>query len=182
MEETSKCLLLAASLHTVVDIDCLIDQDDIEEMVNDPHITIVYDGDSMIPKDDLLNDIREALGDYEYDVFMTYLKDSYKFKISSLFYLDVFETDDSDWLVLRMKGGDELSGKLKVIHDYIVRKYRVKEDYPTYKPHVSLAKLKFGTGKRYLENKNLARLLEDSRVGFEDIVFSEELSEDKYDK
>lgn len=181
MDEDNKCILLAASLHTVVDVDCVMDEDDNPELIKDPHITIIYDKQSKIEKDEVLNDIHEALGDTEYNVFMTYLKDSYKFRVSSLFYLDVFSNDEHDFLVLRLKSDNELHGKLSIIYRYIMEKYGLVSDYDTYNPHVTLAKMKRGSAEKYISNRTLNRILNDSRVGFEDIVYSIDRG-DKYEK
>lgn len=181
MSENNKCILLAASLHTVVDVDCVVSEDENPELIKDPHITLIYDNQSIIDKDNIMNDIKEALGEIEYDVFMTYLKDSYKFKIPSLFYLDVFSNEEHDFLVMRLKTDNELYEKLNIIYRYIMEKYGLRSEFDSYKPHVTLLKMDLGCGEKYVTNRTLNRILNDSRIGFEDIVYSVDEG-DKYEK
>lgn len=186
--EDSVCLLLASSLHTPIDLDCIIDQNDLvkDGIISDSHITLIYDKSNALPKESILSDVEEALGTDEYKVFMDVLRDSYKFRVNHLFYLSVFNIDDSDVLVLRMKTDNELYSKLNIIYKYLMNKYDIKSDYDSYKPHLTLAYLSVGSGDKYLNHRILSNVIRDSKVGFEDLVFSKEIidedSNEKYDK
>ena len=172
--ENSVCLMLAASFHTAIDIDSIINQDDLngDGIIRDNHITILYDESGTYKKTDVLNDVRESLSS-EFEVFMEFMKDSYKFSINDVFYLDSFNNDDSSYLVLRLKEDNSLFSKLKSIHEYIVNKYGIYQSFTEFKPHMTIAELLPGRADKYLYNSILNKVLSNSKVGFEDLVFSE---------
>lgn len=185
MEEKNVCLMLAVSLHTAINLDSIIEIDDLndEGIIKDPHITIVYDKTNKLSKDLVLNDVFNALGESEYNIFMEVLKDSYKFKINDVFYLDSFKNNDSDYLILRLKTDNEMYSKLESIHKSLMSKYSIEDDYGDYKPHVTLAELVPGSVDKYLDNNILLKVLNDSKIGFEDLVISYSTdTPGKYDK
>jgi hypothetical protein len=174
--ENSVCLLLATSLHTAVDLDSIINPDEFNDsgLIKDHHITIVYDESNSMDKGSILDDVRVSLGS-EFDVFNTFMEDSYKFRVNDIMYLDTFNNDDSSYLVLKLKDNNELFNKLNTIHEYLMSKYNIKSDFSKYSPHVTLAELLPNEADKYLSNKTLNKVLNDSKIGFEDLVFSEEI-------
>lgn len=179
--DKSVCLYLAASLHTAVDLDSIIDTRELkgEGIIRDTHITIVYDPSMTLSRQSILSDVSESLGN-DFSVFDEFMKDSYKFKVNDVCYLDSFNGEDSSHLVLRLKEDNELHKMLSIIHSAIIDKYSIEETYPIYKPHVTLAELEIGSADKYLDNSVLLKVLEDSKIGFEDLVLSESIEDDKY--
>lgn len=182
MEEKSLCLMLAASLHTAIDLDAVISQDDLidDGIIRDSHITIVYDEDIKLSKDNILSDVEESLGD-RFPALNDVLKDSYKFKVTDVMDLEIFETDDKDVIVLRLKDNNQLFQALSDIHYHIIDKYSINTKWPEYKPHLTLAYVVKGEAHKYLTHPILLKVLNTAKVGFEDFVFSKEIG-DKYEK
>ena len=62
--ENSVCLMLAASLHTAVELDSIISQEDLKDdgVIRDSHITIVYDKTGTISRSSVLSDVKDSLG------------------------------------------------------------------------------------------------------------------------
>lgn len=180
----SKCLMLAMSLHTPVMLDSVIKTEHLSEdgVISDSHITIVYDGNDLMEKNSLLDDVKSSIGESEYNVFNEFIRDSYKFRVGEVTYLDVFSNDDKSYLVLRLKEDNEMFSKLKAMHDYIVNKYGIHEDFPEFKPHITLASCQPGIASEYLDNKILNAVLNDSKLGFEDLVYSVDNEKGGYDK
>lgn len=183
MEEKSLCLMLAASLHTAIDLDAVISQDDLidDGVIKDSHITIVYDKESKMSKDNILSDVEESLGD-RFPALNELLKDSYKFKVNDVMYLEVFYTDDKDVIVLRLKDNNQLFQALSDVHYHMLNKYSITTDYPEYKPHLTLAYVAKGEADKYLTNPILMKVLDTAKVGFEDFVFSKKIEDGKYEK
>lgn len=180
--ENSVCLMLAASLHTAVELDSIISQDDLKDdgVIRDSHITIVYDKTGTISRSSVLSDVKDSLRN-EFEVFDEFMKDSHKFKVNDVMYLDTFNNEDSSYIVLRLRES-ELFRKLKTIHDSLIVKYNIPTDFPEFKPHITLAEVNPGEADKYMYNNILLRVLNDSKVGFEDLVFSEPGRNEKYDK
>lgn len=63
--------------------------------------------------------------------------------------LSLFETDDYD--VLKF---DIISNDLKKLNKYLRDNFNYQNDYPNYKPHLTIAYLVKGTGKNYLKLAN----------------------------
>lgn len=182
--ENSVCLMLAASLHTPISLDSVFDELDLQNdgIKNDYHITIAYDESGRMTRDSILGDVRTALGSDKFYIFDEFMKDSYKFKVNDVMYLDVFSHNDNDFVVLRLRDGNSLYSNLQVINEYLRTKYEIDSEFSEYKPHLTLAKLKKSEGSKYLNSTVLNKVLNDSKVGFEDIVYSEEVAENKYSK
>lgn len=181
----SKCLMLATSLYTPVDIGCVIDSYDLKDdgIIKDTHITLVYDSNgesSLDTKNSIMLDVSDALGE-EFEVFMSVLEDSYKFKVLDVFEIGSFNNEDSSYLVLKLKPG-QMYDDLESIHQYIMNKYNIHSDFPEFHPHLTLAKLQPGEADKYINNEVLRAILADSKSGFEDLVMSTEVEENKYHK
>lgn len=180
----NSCLMLAVNLSTPIDLNSVIREDDLkgDGIIQDSHITIIYGKEMRIPVDEVLPSISESLGNEEYLVFSEVLKDSYKFKVLNLFELDVFERDEYDYLILRLKTGNEVYYKLSQINKGLESKWNITSDFPTYNPHITLAELIPGSGRKYLSNNILLKVLGDSKVGLEDLVMSYGDDEGPFDK
>lgn len=170
----NSCIMLAVSLNTPIDLNSVIKEDDLkgDGIIQDSHITIIYGKEMRIPVDEVLPTVSESLGENEYSVFTEVLKDSFKFKVLNLFDLDVFEKDDYDYLILKLKKGNEIHDKLSKINNGLESKWNITSDFPEYNPHITLAELIPGSGRKYLSNNILLNVLGDSKVGLEDLVMS----------
>ena len=103
----SSCLMLMMTLYTAVDLDFVISESDLAKdgIETDHHITIFYANDIIVPKNNLLEDAKDILGeDTGYQELTDYLKDPDKvWPLYDIFGLDKFENQDFDVLVMRMK-------------------------------------------------------------------------------
>ena len=72
----SSCLMLMTSLYTAVDLDYVIDEGDLADdgIEEDNHITIFYANDLLLPKENMLSDMKEFLGSLDYENLQGFLK------------------------------------------------------------------------------------------------------------
>jgi 2'-5' RNA ligase len=86
--------------------------------------------------------------------------------------IEIFEQDDYDVLVARCK-----SKALNKLHDKLSKDLKIEDDYPEYKPHITIAYFKKGRAKKYksMAFKALTYYLLD--FDFDKVVF-----EDRNDK
>lgn len=172
--ELNSCLMLAVNLMTPVDLAYVFDAPDLKDtgIELDSHITLLYAQEKELPRKNIPQDIRDILGDQEYNDFLdVYCKNTIFHKALDIFDLGSFE-NDSDYIILKLKKNFDLFGKLSLINKGLRVQYSVSSDFDNYTPHVSLAELNPGTAKKYLESENLKTILEDSYINFEDIILS----------
>ena len=126
----------------------LIKKDDLAKdgMEEEPHVTIFYGLHEEVTTDD----VREAL-------------DGLSIGQIRLSGISIFENEDAD--VLKMDVVD--SPGLVAMHDMIKGALPNSETYPDYEPHVTIAYLKSGMGKKYVTNKSL-----NYPMSVKDIVYS----------
>ena len=170
--ELNSCLMLAVNLMTPVDLAYIFDSPDLKDtgIELDSHITILYAQGKELPRQNILQDIKDILNDYD-DFLEVYCKNTVFYKALDIFDLGSFE-NDSDYIVLKLKKNFDLFGKLSLINKGLRIQYDVSSDFDTYTPHVSLAELEPGTAKKYLESENLKTVLENSYINFEDLILS----------
>lgn len=112
-------------------IKSIINPDDLAEdgFELDTHITIVAKVPSNIVPNDLFN-----------------LTKQFNISTIKLGKVSLFENEDND--VLKFDVNDN---RLTELHDLIHSKFNFDEDYPTYNAHCTIAYIKKGLGKKYVE-------------------------------
>lgn len=172
--EINSCLMLAVNLITPVDMAYIFDKADLKDtgIELDSHITLLYAQSKILPWKNIISDIKDILGDLEYDKFLeNYCKNQVSHKVLDIFDLESFE-NDSDYIVLKLKKNFELFGTLSLINKGLRVQYDVQSDFNQYTPHVSLAELEKGMASKYLRDEKLLSVLEDTYINFEDLILS----------
>ena len=172
MNTLNSCLMWAINLDTPVDLGCVFDSSDLKDtgVELDSHITLLYAQGEEIPKDNLISEIHEILGDEDFEWFTGLCKNDTFYETLDLFELGTFE-NDSDYVVLKMKQSEVLN-KLRLINKGLSVRYGVTSKFDNYVPHLTLAELQPGTAKKYIESQTLQGVLKDSAINFEDILIS----------
>ena len=188
MEDSNKgwpsCIMLAVNLISPVSLSSVFDSGDLKDsgFEFDSHITILYSHD-YLDKDYVMSDIQDIqeLKDREFNIntFLESQRKSDPKPVTDLFGLSNF-SNDSDYIILRLKPGSGIYDVLSIINSALSKKYGVESDFGTYKPHLTLAELKKGTSEKYLNSETLKAILRDSLVKFEDIIFSYDLDDKNY--
>lgn len=170
--ELNSCFMLAVNLMTPVDLAYVFDSDDLKDtgIELDSHITILYAQGKEIPRQNIISDIKDILNNYD-EFIDNYCKNTVFYKALDIFDLGSFE-NDSDYIVLKLKKEFDLFGKLSLINKGLKVQYNVSSDFDQYNPHVSLAELKPGEAKKYIDSEKLKTVLEDTYVNFEDLIIS----------
>lgn len=169
----NSCLMLAINLNTPVNLACLFDSSDLKDtgIEVESHITILYAQGKEIPDDELLQDIKDILGESDYTWLKNMIEGDESYQVLDSFELDLFQ-NDSDYLILKLKKGTELYRLLRLVNKSLALKYGVKSEFNEYIPHLSLAELKPGTGKKYLNSATIREVLGDSIYELEDLFIS----------
>lgn len=173
MEDNNSCLMMNCSLYLPVSLSSIFDKGDLKDtgIENEPHITLLYAQGKEIPRMEVLGNIETILGDEDWDKFIEFIKEENTEKVNKFFELGSFE-NDSDYIVLKLNPTGQIHKTLSLINKSLSVKYDVKSSYSTYTPHITLAELQPGTARKYMENKTLRSVLENSYVSFEDLVLS----------
>lgn len=171
--DTNSCLMLAVNLNTPVDLGCIFDSEDLKDtgIELDSHITLLYAQGKKIEKDNLLDNIKNILGEANYSVLEDFCKKENTFDALDIFELDCFE-NDSDYIILKLKKNFKLFTQLELLNKGLKSMYDVSSEFSQYTPHITLAELEPGKAKKYLESEKLKLVLEDSYVDFEDLLVS----------
>ena len=169
----NSCLLWGVGLYTPVDLGSVFNEDDLYDtgLELDSHITVLYSSNKILPKNTILEDIKLILGDEKYEEFISYCKNERFREVSDLLELSSF-SNDSDYVILKLKKNNEIYGILNLINKGLRTKYRVESSFAEYTPHITLAELRKGEAQKYLANPELNHIIEDSRVDFEDLIYS----------
>lgn len=165
----TSCLMLACNLITPISLGSIFLDDDLQDtgIELDSHITILYAPGKLINKAEILRKI----GSRNISYIQELVKEDYYPAVFDLFELSSF-SNESDYVVLRLKDTTELYQKLKWLNSELSKEYQVKSEFGTYKPHLTLAELKPGKAAKYLESDLLKRVLRDSAIQPEDYVIS----------
>jgi hypothetical protein len=168
----TNCLLWGIGLYTPVDLGSIFRTEDLQGtgIELDSHITVLY-AEKDLPKESMLDDISTILGEEKFADFMEYCKTEKFRDVFTLFELGSFQ-NDSDYIVLKLKRNNEFFGILNLINKGLRTKYRIKWDFENYTPHITLAELKKGMAQKYLNLPSLHQILNDSKIDFEDVIFS----------
>jgi hypothetical protein len=172
-ELMNSCLMLAVNLDTPVNLGCVFDSEDLKDtgIELDSHITLLYAQGKELPKQDLLSDIKTILGEKTVE-FMNLLENEHDYKVLDYFHLSSFE-NDSDYVVLKLnEDKKDLFNDLFLINKGLRIKYDVSVEFDNYSPHITLAELKPGMAKKYMDSEKLNMILEDTYLDFYDIILS----------
>lgn len=177
----SSCLLWGVGLYTPIDLGSVFEEDDLvgTGLELDSHITILYSQNKILPRNSMIDDIKTILGDEKYEEFISYCKNERFREVFNFFELSSF-SNDSDYVILKLKKGNEFYGILNLLNKGLRTKYRITSEFSEYTPHITLAELKKGTAKKYLEDPSLHQIIDDSRIDFEDIIFSVDSGNKEY--
>ncbi len=182
-ELMNSCLMLAVNLDTPVNLGCVFDSEDLKDtgIELDSHITLLYAQGKELPRQDLLSDIKTILGEKTVE-FMNLLENEHDYKILDYFHLSSFE-NDSDYVVLKLnEDKKDLFNDLFLINKGLRIKYDVSVEFDNYSPHITLAELKPGMAKKYMDSEKLNMILEDTYLDFYDIILSYGTSNDVKDR
>lgn len=172
-KEINSCLMLAMNLGTPVSLGCVFKEEDLKDtgIEVDSHITLLYAQGKKIESNGLLKDIKELLGEEDWEWLMKMIKGDEFYKVLDLFELGIFE-NDSDYVILKLRKGTALYRILGLINKGLSVRFGVKSEFSTYVPHVSLAELEPGKARGYVSSEILHEILEDSIIGVEDLFIS----------
>lgn len=186
MEDNStsmnSCLMLAIGLYTPVELGSIFDSADYKGtgLELDSHITLLYAQGRLLPRKMILEDVKSILGE-DWKNFEDLISNMSRLKVLDTFELGSFE-NDSDYLVLKMKKDNDIFEKLKLINLSLRKKYKVSVDFSDYMPHITLAELMPGTVEKYLKLDCLKKILENSLIDFEDLILSQGISSEVFDR
>ena len=122
-------------LGKIDDEDLYMPEDEFHGKQKDPHITILYGIDTSVSDDEVK------------DIFRNLRKEDFNIQVLDI---NLFENEDYDVLKIEVK--DSL---LNSYYDQL-KKLPNHSDYPQYNPHVTIAYLNSGLGKKYVEkNPNI---------------------------
>ena len=176
--ENNSCLMLNCTLYLPVSLSSMFNKEDLKDtgIENESHVTLLYANNKEIPKDNILGDIETILegSNFDFDDFMNFIKTEGDGKTGRV--MDCFEigsfSNDSDYLVLKMKPECKIYDTLGLINKGLRSKYEVETSFPVYIPHLTLAELNPGTVEKYLNSNKIRLILSNSFVSFEDLVIS----------
>jgi hypothetical protein len=168
--------MLACNLLTPISLGSIFLDDDLKDtgIELDSHITILYAPNKLINKAEVLKRIGQRNVIYLHELIQS---ENYP-PVFSLFELSSF-SNESDYVVLKLKKETELYQKLKWLNSDLSKSYKVTSEFGEYKPHLTLAELKPGTAGKYLKSDLLQRVLRDSAFQPEDFVISYSFGDSK---
>lgn len=179
----NSCLMLAVNLDTPVSLGCLFDTSDLKDtgIELDSHITLLYAQGKKIDYAGLLDDIKDILGDSDYNWLREMIKNDEFYSVLDMFELGQFN-NDSDYLILKLRKETELYRILRLINKSLSIKYGVGSDFTDYIPHLSLAELEPGTAEKYLKSETVQHIIQESAFNIEDLFISYGLSNEPNDR
>lgn len=160
-ENSATFIMVAVDLQTPVSLGSVIHTG---EITYDSHITLLTAKGRSIQREEMplkkeWLEILKRNEDYE------------PLPVKEYFDITTFKAQDNDWLVLKLKEDTLLHKELSRINADLKKALEVEEDYPTYQPHISLAKLPKDSNEYDMEQLDL--ILRDSFVSLEDFILSE---------
>jgi hypothetical protein len=166
-EGINSCLMLAVRLDLPVDLGSIFDSEDITDLELDSHVTVLYAKNKTIEPQELKESINMIL---DKDQIEALTNGDNELDLLELTELGLFENDD-DYLVLKLK--DSWQKKFcTILNKGLSTKFDVVSDFSSYNPHITLATLKKGTGKKYLDSEKVRLVLEKGILAFEDLMVS----------
>lgn len=183
VKDINTCLMLCMSLETPVDLCYCFNDEDLKYVEPESHITLLY-APSFEPSREeiknILTDIKNILPTDDYLALIGMLKEAKYFPenwFGSVFVLDLFQNDDGDYLILKLNKGEDPYADFVykicfLIHKAFKTKWEVETNFPDYTPHITLAKVEPGEGKKYISQPSFNKILKDSHLSWSDIVLS----------
>ena len=170
----STCLMLMTSLYTAVDLEYVIDPADLAEggIENDSHITILYTPGRPFEHGETLGKVKDYLGVPGWSKLEELFQDRSLRPVLDDFGLDLFECPDYDVLVLRLRESAPMIRELRELNSRFLGEPGIEDGEYDYNPHLTLAYLKPGAGEKYLISDTLGQVLADSRVTYDDLMYS----------
>lgn len=170
----NSCIMLSTTLWSGIDLSAVFNSDDLvgPGIERDSHFTVLYAKNKSLPFTDLSEDMETILGKYEWEKLIESFKKQNPKKILDYFSLSTFEGEGREYLILRIQPETKLNDTLQILHDGLKTKYEVKDSFPEYKPHMTLATLLPGKAKEYIFNPVLSVYLEKSTFTLDDFVIS----------
>lgn len=138
---TKGCIMLDFNYNKWEDfIKHLIDEKDIYDkegfgFEEEPHVTILF---GILPNKHTFEEVKEKLLETDINLHRYY----------ELKYISIFESKEYDVLKFDLKDCDEIFE----LNKYCVKEFEFENDYPKYHPHVTIAYIKKGRGKKYIQN------------------------------
>ena len=166
-EGINSCLMLAVNLNLPVDLGSIFDSEDVTDLELDSHVTILYAKNKTIDHLDILKDISTILEPERLQFLVDYTKE---YNIFDMCELGLFENDE-DYLVLKLKDS-WYKTYCTMLNKALMTRYDLTSDFSSYNPHITLATLVKGTGKKYLEDEKVKLVLGDGLISFEDLMIS----------
>ena len=168
--------MLACNLLTPISLGSIFLDDDLKDtgIEVDSHITILYAQGKLIDRAEIIKQIGPRYISYVQGL----VKKDYYPAVFDLFELSSF-SNESDYVILRLKDSTELYQKLKWLNSELSKNYNVKSEFGVYNPHLTLAELKPGKAGKYLKSDTLQKVLTDSAVQPEDFIISYSHGKDK---
>ena len=172
-DNMNSCLMWAVGLYTPVDLGSVFDSADYKGvgLELDSHITLLYAQGKILPKATLFEDLKTNLGESRWESITSLISGMTRLPILDAFELGSFE-NDSDYVVLKLKKGNNIYEFLRMVNIGLREKYGVNTEFSQYTPHITLAELNPGTAKKYVESECLKNVLKNSLLDFEDLVVS----------
>ncbi len=166
-EGLNSCLMLAVNLYLPVDLGSIFDSEDVTELEIDSHVTILFAEDKVMDRKDLLGSVKMLL---DKDQFQALTNSNKEYGIFDLCDLRLFENDE-DVLVLALKDSVQKE-YCTLLNKALSAKYGITSRFKTYTPHITLATLKQGTGRKYMNSEKLDFILSNGILSFEDLMYS----------
>lgn len=172
MEFNNSCVMLMTSLWTGIDFYAVFDEEDLKDtgIEYDSHITALYAGDLVIPRNEVLENIKLSLSDYWTDL-ENLLKENEKLKVSDHFEISKFE-NDSDYVIFKLREDSDIYKLMTLMNKGLVRTYGINSEFATYTPHMTLAELEVGTASKYMFSPLLSKIYENAVFSLDDLVIS----------
>ena len=171
MEFNSSCVMLMTSLWTGIDFYAVFDEEDLKDtgIEYDSHITALYSGDLVIPKNEALENIKNSMGDYWEDLENMF-KENEKLKVSDHFEISKFE-NDSDYLIFKVREDSDIYRLMSLMNRGLSRAYGINSEF-TYTPHMTIAELEVGKASKYVFSPLLSKIYENAVFSLDDLVIS----------
>lgn len=162
-KKTATFIMVAVDLETPVSLGSVIHTG---EITYDSHITLLAAKERSILREEVLLkkewlEILKRNEDYE------------PLLVEDYFDLTIFPGQDNDWLVLKLKEETQLHKVLTRINNDFRESLNVEEEFQTYNPHISLAKLSKDHESIDEIKERLDPVLKTSTIALEDYILSE---------
>ncbi|MFW6242727.1 MAG: 2'-5' RNA ligase family protein [bacterium] len=97
---------------------------------DEPHVTILYGFNNKIPRQEILDNVNKIIDPQEIDLNLTGI--------------DCFENEEYDVVKINVE-----SDKLNYLNKFFTSNYDYQNRFPDYHPHITIAYVKPGCGKKY---------------------------------